>query len=61
MLDVLNERVDRMQKEAQAGAEEGSNSVGASEWIAHVITKTTDVAASSLVSTRTRSEKYAQL
>ena len=50
MLDLYNDRVERMQKEANDVVEEGNRGVNATEWIASVLTKTTDVAASSLVS-----------
>ena len=50
MLDKLNDKIEVMQKEAKVVAEEENNLSSASEWIAHVISKTTNVAASSLVS-----------
>jgi hypothetical protein len=48
-LERLNEKVDRMQKEAIDAVAEGNNTQIATEWIANVITKTTGAATSSLV------------
>ncbi len=51
MLNRLNEKIEGMQKEASdAVAASNTNLEKATEWIANVITKTTDVATSSLVS-----------
>ena len=48
-LERLNEKVDRMQKEAIDAVAEGNKTQIATEWIANVITKTTGAATSSLV------------